>query len=188
MRPCAGNGRVSMSGGGSGEAEDRRWGLDLERFQALSGMWRGFGDLPDGAIGARQLGELDVLEIIADVAPGVLAGVLDGALQEEGEHRDGDMGMDAVGRPVKHRTHLQAALHGAPGLFDTLLLLVTQRHIFRAEGVVVAVDDELAVEALKLGDGLTVDGQSGLGLLQQPPVAGAADKRTHALGSWPSSP
>ena len=38
-------------------------------------------DLPDGAVGAGQLRELNALEVVAHVAPSILAGVLDHAFQ-----------------------------------------------------------------------------------------------------------
>ncbi len=71
------------------------------------------------------------------------------------------------------------SLHRAPGFFDALL--VAECHVLGGEGVILAVDDELAVEAFEFGDGLPVDGQAPLGLLQEAPVAGTAAQRAHAL-------
>jgi hypothetical protein len=82
------------------EVEDRRWWLDLEVFQSLGGGIRGLSNLPDGAVGAGQLRQLNALEVVADVAPGVLAGVLDDPFKQQREHGDGDGGMDTMDRPV----------------------------------------------------------------------------------------
>ena len=70
------------------------------------------------------------------------------ALEQQREDRDRHMSVDAVRGPVVHRSQLQPALHVAPGLLDALQLLVAQRHVLGAEGVVVAVDYELAIESL----------------------------------------
>jgi hypothetical protein len=56
--------RVSRS---STQIEDWRGILDSGCFQALSRGWRGLGDLPDGAVRAQQLCELDALEVIVAV-------------------------------------------------------------------------------------------------------------------------
>lgn len=65
------------------------------------------------------------------------------------QNRDGDVRMNAVGRPVGHRSHLQTALYRPPDFFHPLLLFVAQRHVFSRERVIVAIHHELAVEALQ---------------------------------------
>ena len=81
VRRGTGNSRVSMRESGSVEPEDGRRRLDLQCFQSIGRFRRGFGDLPDGAVGAGQLRELNALEVVAHVAPSILAGVLDHAFQ-----------------------------------------------------------------------------------------------------------
>lgn len=92
-----------MGLGRSGHMEHRRRRLDLQGFQALSRLRRGLGDLPDGAVRAQQLRELDAPQTVRHVAPSVVAGVLDGALQQQRQHRDRHMRVDAVRRPVEDR-------------------------------------------------------------------------------------
>ena len=60
----------------SGELEDGRRRVDLQGFQALGRLGRRVGDLPDGAVRAQQLRELNAPQAVGDVAPGVAAGVL----------------------------------------------------------------------------------------------------------------
>src|SRR5208282_6891003 len=111
-------------------------------------VWSGFGDLPDGATGAQQLSQLYAAQIILDIAPSIAAGLLGYALEQQREHRQGDVRVDAMGHPVEHGPQLQPALERPPGDLDTLQLLVAEREIGGTQGVVVAVHDELAVEAL----------------------------------------
>jgi hypothetical protein len=146
----AGKGRVSR---GSGEIQDR-WGLwDFQGFQALERLRGGLRDLPDRPVGARQLSQFDLLEIVADVAPGIDAGLLGEALQEEREHGEGDVGVDAVRRPMVDGTQLQATLQLSPGNLHALQLLVAEGEVGGTQGIVVAVHDELPVE---LGERLNV--------------------------------
>ena len=96
----------------SGEVEDGYGCLDLQCFQAFSRCWRGFGDLPDRTVGAQQLRKLDALQIVADVAPRVAAGVLGGTFEQKRQYRESDVSMNPVRRPVEHRTQLEPALWG----------------------------------------------------------------------------
>jgi hypothetical protein len=56
--------------------------------------------------------------------------------------------MDSVRGPVKDNSQIQPALERAPGLLHLHKLLGAQGQILGVEGVVVGVDDELAVEPL----------------------------------------
>jgi hypothetical protein len=67
----------------SGELEDFGRFLDLERFQTVVCLQTGHGDLPDLSARARQLRQFDLLEVVSDVAPGVLARVLGDALEQQ---------------------------------------------------------------------------------------------------------
>lgn len=75
------NGRVSMLRQGSSPAENWRQRLDVQRFQLLSRSWGRLRHLPDRPVGAQQLRQLDVFEIVADIAPRILASMLDRALR-----------------------------------------------------------------------------------------------------------
>lgn len=83
---------------------------------------------------------MNLFEVVADIAPCILTRVLGGSLQQQGQDGDGDVGVNAMRRPVEHRAHLQSALHRPPGFFHALLLFVAQRHVFGRQGVVVAMD------------------------------------------------
>ncbi len=78
--------------------------------------------------------------------PGLPAGLLRHTLQRQSQHRQRDMGMDAVGSPVIHRAHPQPGLQAPPRLLQSLQLLVAQCHIRGTETVVIAVDDKLPVQ------------------------------------------
>ena len=137
--------------------QDRRRFWDLQGFQTLERVWRGFGDLPDRAVRARQLSKFDPLQIVADVAPGVTARLLGDALEQQRQHRQRDVRVEAMWRPVIHGAQLQAALQRAPRDFDPLQLLVAEREIGGRERIVVRVNDELAVEPLEFGNASGID-------------------------------
>ena len=124
------------------------------------------------------MGQLNVTQIVANIAPGVMARVLRDALQQQREDGDRDVGMDAMRRPMKHWPQAQPALHVAPTLLDPLQLLVAERHVGRHERVVVAVHDELAVAPLGGGDGLAVDRNPMASLLEIAPIALAGAQST----------
>ncbi len=85
-------------------------------------------------------------------------------------------------RPVIHRAQAQPGLQPPPGLLDALQLLVAERHVLGAEGVVVAVHDELAVEARGRLDLGRVDGRlAGLAQAHVAPIAPARTQRAHPL-------
>ena len=75
----------------------------MQRFQAFNGVFPGFGNLPDRPIRAQQLRKFYLLQIVTDIAPGVTAGVFGDTLEQQREHRERHMGMDAMRCPVKHR-------------------------------------------------------------------------------------
>ncbi len=134
-------------------------------------------------MGPGQLGQLDLLEVVADVAPGVAAGLLGHALDEQGQHGQEHMGLDALGGEVEHRAHPQPALELAPGLLDAHELLVAQRQVLGRQRVVVAVHDELAVVLLGGAHRGAVDAQlAGAGATQVAPVAAAGEQAHDALG------
>jgi len=163
--------------------EDRRRFLDLKRFQTPECVRSGFGDLPDGTVRAQQLREFDPLQIVFDVAPGIGAGLLGDALEEQ--RQDGERGVvvDAGWGPVIDGTELRAAPQGAPRDLDALQVLVAEREIGGTQGVIVAVDDELAIELLEDGHVLGVDARlAGLGKSQVTAVASCGAQLSDALG------
>src|ERR1039457_6294792 len=63
-------------------------------------VWSGFSDLPHDAVRAQQLSQLDSAQIVFDVAPGVAAGLLGHSIEQQREHREGDVRVDAMRGPV----------------------------------------------------------------------------------------
>ena len=147
------------------QVKHRWWWFNLQYFQSVGCIRSRFCDLPHHAVRAGQLRQLDPFQVVSNVAPGNLASVLNHTFQKQRQHRDGDMRVNAMDRPVKHRAHLESALHRPPGFFHALLLFVAQCHILHCQAVVVAVNNKLAVEAFKFEDGLPVDRQPLRGLL-----------------------
>ena len=114
----------------------------------LSRFWRGLCNLPNLAVRAPQWRQFDLVQIRSDVAPGISAGLLNDAFSPEGQPTQRHMGVEAMDRPMIHRSSLQTAFERAPGLFDPVKLLVTQREVGWGEALVRAVDHTFAVEPL----------------------------------------
>ena len=84
------------------QVQDRLGVLNLQCFQSVSSVRSGFGDLPDAPIGASQLRKRDLFEVVSDIAPRIPTGLLDGALDQQGQYRDGNVRVNAVGRPMEY--------------------------------------------------------------------------------------
>ena len=69
-------------------------------FQVFECSRPGLGDLPDGPVRARQLRQLDLLQVVTDVAPGVTTRLLGDPFEPQRQHGEGDVRMDAMRRPV----------------------------------------------------------------------------------------
>ena len=155
---------------------------DLQGFQSLSCGWRRLGDLPDRAVRARQLRQFHLLEIVTDVAPGIVAGMLRNPFEQQGQHGQRNMRVNPMRRPVIDRAQLQPAFEAAPRLLDALQLLVAERHVLATERVVIAMDHELAVEpGGSLDLGLIDHGLAGLAQAQIAPITATGAQRTHPL-------
>ena len=74
--------------------------------------------LRDLAVGGGQGDEVHPLEYVANVAPGVVGGVLYDADQEQGEPAQLDVGADAVFAVVEHRPQDENVLHATLAPFD----------------------------------------------------------------------
>jgi hypothetical protein len=83
------------------------------------------------------------VKTLAEVCSSMVAG--GHALEEQAQHREPHVGVDAVGNPVEDRPEADAALELPPGLLDPQQLLVAQGHVLGREGIVVAGDDELPI-------------------------------------------
>ena len=73
-------------------------------------------------------------------------------MPDRAPHRQRDVGADAARKAVIDRPHLKAGLHLPPGVLDAEKLLVAKGQVCSRQGVVVAGDDELAVEAGSVAD------------------------------------
>ena len=83
----------------SGETENGRGILAFQDLQAFRGLRGGLRHLPYLAIGAQQLREFDLLQIILDIPPRVPTGLLGYPLQQQSQDRQRNVGMDAVRGP-----------------------------------------------------------------------------------------
>lgn len=68
------------------------------------------------------------------------------------------MGFDTPARPVIHRRHFDLGrLQGTEAALDDHKALVAAGGVFQTDGVVVGLDDPLAVVLFRLTDGTAVD-------------------------------
>src|SRR6266566_1690283 len=93
--------RVSV--GGDGEVEEPGGFTELERGEDGLLAGGGCGALRNVAVGGGQRDEVHTVEFVADVAPGVVGGVLDHPEQQQREPAQLDVGADAVFPVVEHR-------------------------------------------------------------------------------------
>src|SRR6266545_1962248 len=167
-----------------GDSTRRRRVSRRERW-AWSGAWGWRGELPDarglgqlelgqdGALGAGELGalaegpggagegaELDAFQLLAEAWPGVAAGGLDGAGQQQRQPAQDDVGADALLLAVVDRAQVDHLLHVAPAAFDLQQLLVAKRDLLGRQVRVRAAQQVLAVEV-------------GLGLVDSTPRSSA---------------
>src|SRR3990172_3296154 len=139
------------------------------------------GGLADAYGAAGVFDDLDGIELRDEVAPGVLPAELGDALQQEGEHTELDVRLDAVRPPVVDGPHPQTGLHRAPALLDPHQLLVAEGQILSSQRGVIRGDDPLPIEALLLLDGSPVDAEEASLRLAQ--VASEALAREQLTGS-----
>src|SRR5215211_8086514 len=174
----AGAWRVSMrpgcawSGGWAGGADV----ADLAGFCEVegpedAGLGGGGGGAPaDGAGRSGEGAQVHAVELVAQVAPGVVAGGLGDADQQQGEPAQDHVGADAVFEAVVDGAELEGGLHVPPAAFDFEELLVAEPDVFGGEGGVRGAQQELAVEALLGADGGPVDAQQPAGGAAQEPA------------------
>src|SRR5690606_27763054 len=76
------------------------------------------GALAEGAGGAFEGADVELLVVFTDAVPGVAGGGLDDADQQEREPAEDDVGADPVFEPVIDRAQLEGGLHVPPAAFD----------------------------------------------------------------------
>ena len=103
------------------------------------------------------------MKLMADVAPGVVADILNGPDEEERQPAELDVAADAVFPMVEHRTESECALHVAPAPLDFEQLLVGEGEVRWGEAVVGGAQQALAVERLLACDGGLVDAEPSFG-------------------------
>ena len=118
---------------------------------------------------AGEGAEVQALEFVAEVAPGVAGVGLGDPDQQQREPAEQHVRADPVFFAVVDRSQIEGGLHVAPRAFDLQELLVAQRDVLDGQGRVGGAQEELAVELLLGLDGGTVDPeQAGLGGADEP--------------------
>src|SRR4051812_39792469 len=97
--PRLGSGR---SGGGV-EAEDLLRQRDVDGGEDGPGSGGGLAGLGEGAGGAGEDANVQILQVLANGGPGAAGAGLDDAHQQQGEPAEQDVGADAVFEPVVDR-------------------------------------------------------------------------------------
>ena len=109
-----------------------RGGVSIFECLEDAALVRGeLGALPEGAGGAGEGADLDLAELVAQLGPGPVAGVLGDAGEEQGEPAEDDVGADAVLAAVVDGPQVDDLLHVAPAALDFQELLVAERDVFR---------------------------------------------------------
>src|SRR5262245_40090503 len=148
----------------------------------VNGFWRGLCHLPHLPVRAQQLRQFYLCQIGADVPPGIATGLLNDPFESQGQHTQSHMGVDAMHRPVIDRPYPQAALEGAPGLFDPLQLLVSQRQIRWRQAIIVAMHHKFAIQLFgRTPFGRVYAQQAPFGQTQIAPIATTGPQLAHPL-------
>src|SRR6266536_1023031 len=131
------------------------------------------GALVAGAGGAGESSEVEALELVAEVAPGLAGGALGDADEQQGEPAEQHVGADPLFLAVVDGPQLQRCLQIAPCALDLEQLFVAEGDVLGGEGGVGGAEQKLAVQALLGVDGGPVDAeQAGARLAKEATVAG----------------
>ena len=113
---------------------------------------------------------------MAKLRPGLLTGKFGNTFYQKCHHTHLHMSFQATGQTMIHRVQLQlSAFEGAKAAFNDTQTLVCAGGIFRREGVIIGLDNLLAISPSSLPDGFPV--QANLCFLRDGQVA---------LGTWGS--
>src|SRR5579863_5600119 len=125
MRLFLGGGRVSRPGcfcwsaaRGRGELVDPRGRVDAELVEDVVLGPGDLGALPEGAGRAGEGTDGDPVELPPELGPGLPAGVLGDAGQEQGEPAQDDVGADPLFLAVVDRAQVDDLLEVSPGALD----------------------------------------------------------------------
>src|SRR5665811_2265929 len=125
-----------FSAGGGGEVEESRRLGHVERGQDLLLTGSEHGALRDVAFAGGEGDQVETVEFVADVAPGVAGGVLHDSDQQQGQPAQLDVGADPVLAIMEHGAQAEGAFHVTPASLDGEQLFVGRRQVLGREGEV----------------------------------------------------
>src|ERR1035441_6440270 len=129
--------------------------------------------LGDGALGGAKGDQVQALELVADVAPGVAEPDLgDSQQQQQGQPAQLDVGPDALVLVVVYGPQVDGGLQVAEAALGIVEPLVTLGDVGSGESLVAGAEQELAVEEGVAGGRPAVDAQLAGGGGAQEPVEG----------------
>src|SRR5680860_1281163 len=167
-----------------GDVEEPGRGLDAHGVEDLGVTGGGLGGLDEAAGVAGMFDGGELAEFVAQVAPGVVAGVLGDAGDQQREPAQQYVRPDALLELMPNGSKIEVELEISPPTFDFEQLLVAQRDVLGGQGRIRGAQQELAVELGVSGDGGPVDTkQPGLGGAQEPVVGGPGAQRPSELGA-----
>jgi hypothetical protein len=106
-----------------------------------------------------RVNQVQAVEFVADVAPGIVGGVLDDADEQQRQPAQLHMRADAVLAVAEHRAQPQRALHVPPAALDRDQLLVGGGEIVGGQREVGGAHQPLAVQVLLPLDRRVVDAE-----------------------------
>ena len=121
---------------GSVELEEQRRLVDVQRVEDVALAGGELGALLVGAGGPGERAEVDALQLVAEVAPGLVGLVLGDPDQQQRQPAEEHVRADLFFFAVVDGAQVQRGLHVAPGALDLEQLLVAQRDVLGCEGPV----------------------------------------------------
>ena len=101
-----------------GELQEQRWLLDPEGAEDLLVLGGELGPLPALAGVAGERDEVQALEFVAEVAPGIAGVVLGDADQQQRQPTEQHVRSDPLFLAMVDRAQVERGLHVAPGALD----------------------------------------------------------------------
>jgi len=92
-----------------GEVEELRWFMQVKGTEDGLLAGGGCGALGDAAVGGREVDQVQAVEFVAQVSPGVTGDVLGDADEQQRQPAQLDVGADAVLAVVEHRPQRKAS-------------------------------------------------------------------------------
>ena len=93
-----------------------------------------------------KLGRLKRPQVMAYPRPGLLASVLGNAFDQQGQHPDLDMDLNAMRQPMEHGRHFNLSLfEWSKALLDHQQRFVTTRRIFQCDRIIIGLDDPFPI-------------------------------------------